>query len=346
MSIAIPETMQAVQLDQYGGPLAVRQLSPPMLKAGEVLIRMAASPINPSDLGMLAGGYEDEKPFPFVPGIEGSGTVVAAGSGLLPRLLMGRRVACAASSKSNGTWAEYMATPATLCFPLQKRVSLEQGAMLVVNPMTALAFFDIIKRGRHAAIVNTAAASQLGRMVLRLGLKRGVPVINIVRRQEQADLLYTLGAKYVLVSTDADFNQKLHTLAHQLNATLLLDAIGGGFTQQLIDAAPDESLILLYSNLSTESASIKPHSLWRHNRRVEGFYLATWAAKQSIFKILKVAQEAQSLISTDLQTIVSKRLPLSSVQEALDFYQKNMTAGKVLLMINPQDVSAQGETHE
>ncbi len=338
MSSSIPESMQAVQLDKDGGPLSLRQIPVPRPGDGEVLIRMAASPINPSDLGFIEGGHGYQKSFPVVPGVEGSGTVVAAGLGLLPKLLLGKRVACARSATGDGAWAQYMLTRASLCVPLQTTISLEQGAMLVVNPLTVLAFFDILKHGRHSAIVNTAAASALGRMMVRLALKKNVPLINIVRREEQAELLFSIGAKYVLVSTEADFNQKLSVLAHQLKATLILDAISGEFTQQLINAAPDDSLILLYSNLSREPSRISPHSLWNHNIRVEGFFLGTWATKQSLLKILSLSIEAQKLAKTDLQSTIYRRMPLSSVQEALNLYQKNMTAGKILLVIEPSEI--------
>ena len=337
MSPVIPETMQAVQLDKDGGPLFVRQIPVPRPGKSEVLVQMAASPINPSDLGFIEGGHGYEKTFPVVPGVEGSGTVVAAGSGWLPKILMGRRVACAKSSASDGAWAEYMLTRTGQCVPLQKNISDEQGAMLLVNPLTALVFFDIIKKGRHAACINTAAASALGRMMVRLALKKGVPLINIVRRKDQADVLHSLGAEHVLISIEPGFDQKLSSLAHQLKATLILDAICGGFTQQLIDAAPDDSRILLYSNLSREPSRISPHSLWNHNIRVEGFYLGNWAAKQNLLKILSLSQEVQKLAKTDLQSSIFKRLPLSSVQEGLDLYQKNMTAGKILLVIKPND---------
>src|SRR5690606_38019070 len=113
---------------------------------GEVLVKMHAAPINPSDLAFLKGGYGIKRPFPTVPGFEGSGTVVAAGKGLLPKLWMGKTVACAASPKYNGTWAEYMVTGAGSCVPLSKNVSLDQGAMMFVNPMTALAFFDLYEK--------------------------------------------------------------------------------------------------------------------------------------------------------------------------------------------------------
>lgn len=337
MNTTIPETMQAVQLEEEGGKLNIRQIPIPKPGPGEVLIRMAASPINPSDLGFIRGGVGYTRTLPVVPGIEGSGTVVAAGSGILPKFMLGRRVACAKSPTSNGTWAEYMVTRASLCVPLQKNVSLEQGATLVVNPMTAVIFLDIIKRGKYPAVVNTAAASQLGRMLLRLSLKTSFPLINIVRREDQAEILRAMGAQYVLVSADADFDQKLSSLAHQLHATLILEAIGGDFTQRVIDASPDKSLILLYSNLSFEPARIKPSSLWNNDRRVEGFYLGTWARKNGILKLLGVSQQAQKLLSTDLQIAIQKRLPLSSAQEGLELYLTNMTAGKILFVMDPKE---------
>lgn len=338
MRPSLPESMQAVQLDNAGGSLTVREIPILMPGPGEVLVRMAASPINPSDLGFLQGGYGYEKIYPFVPGNEGSGTVAMAGPGLLGKFLVGRRVACAKSLTRDGTWAEYMVTRASYCVPLKKKVTTEQGAMLVVNPLTALVLLEIIKQGKHAAFVNTAAASALGQMMVRLALKYNIGIINIVRRDDQAELLFSIGAKHVLVSSEPGFSAKLSQLAHQLNATLVLDAISGGFTQQLIDAAPDDSLILLYSNLSREPSRISPNSLWNHNIRVEGFYLPTWAAKQSLVKILNLSLRVQDLVNTDLQVRINKRLPLSSVNEALELYQDNMTAGKILLVINPSEI--------
>jgi NADPH:quinone reductase-like Zn-dependent oxidoreductase len=176
-------------------------------------------------------------------------------------------------------------------------------------------------------------------MMVRLALKKGIPLINVVRRKDQADILFSLGAEHVLISTEPGFGQKLSVLAHQLKATLILDAISGEFTQQLIDAAPDNSLLLLYSNLSREPSRISPHSLWNHNIRVEGFYLGNWAVKQSLLKILRLSMKVQDLVKNDLQTSVSRRLPLSSVQDALDLYQKNMTAGKILLMMDSKEIS-------
>jgi len=334
MSPFLPETMQAVVLEQKGGPLVVRQIPVPIPGPGEVLVRMAASPINPSDLAFMKGSYGRRNRVPAVPGFEGSGTVVAAGRGLLPRLWLGKRVSCAVSA-TGGAWAEYLAVSAKLCVPLKNTLSLEQGSMMLVNPLTALAFLDVARREKHAAIVNTAAASALGRMIVRLGVRYRVPVINVVRRKEQADLLLSMGATFVLRSDDTDFGNQLRDMADRLNATLILDAVGGKLFQQLFDAAPFGSTFLLYANLSTEQLAFDPHGLWSANKRVAGFYLGHWASRRGVLRMVKDIQRIRRLGATDLQTTVQRRFPLVAVRQAVALYEGNPTAGKVLLVADP-----------
>jgi NADPH:quinone reductase-like Zn-dependent oxidoreductase len=337
MNPSLPATMQAVQQDQPNGPLVYRQVPLPRPGAGQVLVRMAAAPINPSDLGALGGNtYGTERRYPFTPGIEGSGTVVAAGAGLLPRLLVGRRVAC--SSLAAGTWAEYMLTSAQLCAPLNGSVNQEQGSMLLVNPLSAIAIFDIARRGRHRAIVSTAAASALGQMLLALGVRRHVPVIHIVRRQEQVDLVRQRGGEYALDSSRPTFRDELREAAGKLRATLLLDAIGGSLTQQLAEAAPYGSTLLLYSRLSDQDCVINPVNALTKNLTFQGWFLANWVREQNLLQVLRLNQQAQSLLKSDLGSMVQKRFPLAAAQQALDTYTHNMTAGKVLLVANPNEV--------
>jgi NADPH:quinone reductase-like Zn-dependent oxidoreductase len=335
--------MEAVQLDSYGGAVTVRQCAVPKPGRGQVLVRMAAAPINPSDLSFLRGTYKDQKPLPAIPGIEGSGRVVAAGPGLFPRMMVVRRVACASSPTSGGTWAEYMVTSAKLCIPLLSSISLEAGAMMAVNPLTALAFFDIAESEKHAAMVSTAAASALGRMILRLGQLNSIPIISVVRRKEQVDLLQTLGAEYVLDSSQPDFGLQLRELTHELRATLLLDAVAGSMTNQLLEAAPAASTVLVYGNLSGEQCIINPRELLLEGKRVEGFYLANWWAKKNIVQSLLVIGKAQRLLRTHLGTRVQQRLPLSSAREAVALYENNMSGGKVLLVANGEEIRRLGD---
>jgi NADPH:quinone reductase len=340
---SIPSTMHAVQLDEPNGKLTLREIPVPRPRAGQVLIRMTASPINPSDLGALAGlSYRGTRQYPFTPGLEGSGTVVEAGAGLLARFLKGRRVACSASLTGDGTWAEYMVTSAQSCIPLNKKLSLEQGATLLVNPLTALAFLEIAQRGRHRAIVSTAAASALGIMILRLGKRHNIPVIHVVRRQAQVYSLRGLGAEYVLNSSDADFVEQLRALAHKLRATLLLDAISGRMTQQLAEAAPMGSTILLYSRLSDEDCIIDARTALVKDLHLDGWFLGNWLGEKKLAQVLQLSRQVQSLSVSDLQSPIHKRFPLAGVQVGLETYVNKMSAGKVLLVADPREVPPDG----
>jgi NADPH2:quinone reductase len=335
MNTSIPETMRAIQLDEPNGQLVLRELPVPHPGGGQVLVCMAAAPINPSDLGSLIGvSYSGDRKYPFTPGIEGSGTVVEAGAGLMPWFLKGRRVACSAPTGGDGTWAEYMLTSAQLCTPLAENVSLEQGAMLLVNPLTALAIFEIAKKGKHRAIVSTAAASALGGMILRLGKRYHIPIIHVVRRQEQAELVRQRGGEYVLNSNEADFPERLKELAGRLQASLLLDAIGDGMTQILAEAAPFGSTILLYSKLSRENGNVDNFTALVKDLHFDGWFLPNWLRKKNIFQILQLSRQVQALIGDDLSAPIRKRLPLSQAQQGLEEYVQKMSAGKILLVMN------------
>jgi len=332
--------MHAVQLDEPNGSLTLRDIPVPRAQAGQVLIRMAAAPINPSDLGSLSGlSYSGKRKFPFTPGLEGSGTVMEAGAGIMPRLLNGRRVACSALLTGNGTWAEYMVTSAQLCIPLNRNVSLQQGATLLVNPLSALAMLEMAQLGKHRAIVSTAAASALGGMILRLAKRHNIPVIHIVRRQAQVDTVRGLGGEYVLNSSDADFVEQLRSVAHKLHATLLLDAVSGSMTQQLGDAAPFVSTILLYARLSDEKCIIDAATALIKDLHFDGWFLANWLGKKNLLQMLQLSQQAQSLLPTDLQTPIHKRFPLEAAQKGLEMYVNHMSAGKILLVANPQEIA-------
>jgi len=328
----IPEMMQAVKLERSGGPLTVRTVKVPRPKDGEVLVKIASAPVNPSDLMRIKSIVNDEELISFIPGIEGSGTVVSAGRGLLPKLWLGKRVACSSLNPASGTWAEYMVTPASFCFPIPKAISDEQGSMLLVNPMTAVAFFDIIKHGKHKAIVNAAAAGALGGMIMFLGKKHNISVINIVRNEQQAEILKRNSAKYVLKNTDEDFTDQLHVMTHDLKVTLALDPISGNFTQQLLDALPYGSTVILYGNLSASDQGTTLRPLLLENKKLHGFYLANWMKDNGLFKTVRNLNKVKRLLKNDFTVTVQGRFPLDKAQLAVDTYLNNMTGGKVLLI--------------
>jgi NADPH:quinone reductase-like Zn-dependent oxidoreductase len=322
--------MKAVFLEKEGGPLIVKEVPTPLPGPGEVLVKIAASPVNPSDLARLK--YAGSDLSEFIPGLEGSGLVVAAGKGLLPRLWLGKRVTCT-NHGTKGTWAEYMVTSAAMCFPLKRKVSFEQGSMTLVNPLTALAFFEIAEEFNHKAIINNAAASALGRMIELLAKKKKIPLINIVRNRKQADLLRGLGSKYILDTSVPSFFSDLEQLSKELNATLMLDSVCGTELPKMIEVLPAGSSVYIYGNLSGEEyIKINPRSLIDNNIKVSGFFLGRRAGENGMIKNMKNLRTVGRLMSNDLTIKVQARFPLTRAQEAVDTYLSNMSAGKVLLI--------------
>jgi NADPH2:quinone reductase len=325
--------MKAVFVDNPSGNLVVKETDIPKPGDGEVLVKISAAPINPSDLAGIKRSHTDAGSSPFIPGLEGAGTVVAAGRGLLPRLWLGKRVVCSPKHGSGGTWAEYIVTSATLCFPLGRKVSDEQGSMSLVNPLTALAFIDIAEKGRHRTIINNAAGSALGRMVELLCRKNGISLINIVRSSKQAENLKSLGSGYVLDSSDPMFTFDLASLAKQLNATILFDSVCGEKLHLLIEALPYGSTVVIYGSLSEdEYVSFSPRNLLANDIRIKGFYLGNTTREAGIVKNILNLIRVRQLMASDMKINVQNRFPLENVNEAISTYLNNMSAGKVLLI--------------
>jgi NADPH:quinone reductase-like Zn-dependent oxidoreductase len=330
------DTMTALELNTYGTPPRPVQRPIPEPGPGDVLVRIAAAPINPSDLASLVGAYAGRGGLPRVPGLEGSGRVVAAGPGLLPRLRMGSNVALSIPQGRDGTWAQYAVTSARLTIPLRD-VPLDQGATAIVNPMTAWALVDIARRGRHRAIANTAAASALGRMVLRLGQRFGLPVVHIVRRPDQVELLRSLGAEHVLDSGRADFDDELRESFRRLGVTLAFDAVAGELSTQLLTALPEGGRVLVYGAMSREGSRAEVSHLIFEGKRLEGFLLSRWLARKHPLAALRMAGQVRALLTSDLRNPIRERVPLAAIESALERYANGMTEGKFLLIPHPEE---------
>ncbi len=224
----------------------------PQPSAGEVVVRIEAAPINPSDLGLLTGpadlttaklsGAADlpvvtatiperamkglaarvDQSMPV--GNEGAGVVVEAGSDPAAQVLLGKTVAVLGGAM----YAQYRCLAADQCLALPGGATAAQGASSFVNPLTALGMAETMRREGHTALVHTAAASSLGQMLLRICLADGIPLVNIVRKEEQEKLLRALGAKHVVSTSSPTFVNDLTDALAETGATLAFDAIGGG----------------------------------------------------------------------------------------------------------------------
>ncbi|MCI0351890.1 MAG: zinc-binding dehydrogenase [Acidobacteriales bacterium] len=252
----------------------------------------------------------------------------------MARSLKGRHVACHAADPkiTGGMWAEYLVTSAQACVPLRRDVDIEQAATMLVNPLTAWAMMDEVRRGRHSALIQTAAASALGRMLIRLAKRFAVPTINVVRRAEQVKLLRDLGAEHVLDSSAPDFDRNLRQLCQKLGATIGFDAVAGEMSARVLRAQPRGSRLLVYGALSLKPVEADPGSLIFEGKRVEGFWLSAWLGKKSMLGRFLIARRVQKLLSAELKTEIRARFPLEEVSPALQDYAANMTGGKILLV--------------
>src|ERR1700682_5159964 len=246
--------LQLRSLIKKNGELELSLASVPVPEpaADEVVVRVEASPINPSDLGLLVGTADmttakasGTKEAPVVTakvpeaamqamagrldesmpvGNEGAGVVIKTGSSDAAKALMGKTVAMIGGAM----YAQYRCLKVIECLPLPEGITPAEGASCFVNPLTALGMTETMRREGHKALVHTAAASNLGQMLNKICLKDGIGLVNIVRSEEQAGILRKIGAKHVVDSTAASFMNDLTNALVETGATIAFDAIGGG----------------------------------------------------------------------------------------------------------------------
>ena len=246
--------------------LSLARVPTPAPQADEVVVRVEATPINPSDIGLLFGAADlatvavrgsgahtvvtarippaamramaGRVGQSLAVGNEGAGTVVAAGGGAAAQALLGRTVAVLGGAM----YSQLRTVKADLCLPLPAGTSAADGASAFVNPLTALGMTETMRREGHGALVHTAAASNLGQMLNRVCLADGIGLVNVVRRDEHVALLRDAGARHVVSTSSASFDAELTEAIAATGATIAFDAIGGGRLAGRILAAMESAL--------------------------------------------------------------------------------------------------------
>ncbi len=368
--------LQLRSLIKKSGELEVSLLNVATPEPGpdEVVVRVEATPINPSDLGLLfgaadmttakasgpmeqplitakvpeaamramAGRLDDSMPV----GNEGAGVVIKTGSSDAAKALMGRTVAMIGGAM----YAQYRCLKVNECLPLPAGTTPAEGASCFVNPLTALGMTETMRREGHKALVHTAAASNLGQMLNKICLTDGIPLVNIVRNEEQAAILRKIGAKYAVDSAAPSFMDDLTQALADTGATLAFDAIGGGkLAGQILtcmEAAINKSAkvysrygsnvhkqVYIYGSLDTRPVEI--------NRAFGmAWGVGGWLLFPFLMKIGPVdGKRLRERVVDELKTtFASHYTKVVSLQEALDLaniaiYGKRSTGEKFL--INP-----------
>jgi len=368
--------LQLRSLIKKGGELEISLVDVPTPEpaADEVVVRVEAAPINPSDLGLLVGAADistvkasgtKESPIvtakvpeaamramagrldqPLPVGNEGAGVVIKTGSSDAAKALMGKTVAMIGGAM----YAQYRTLKVRECLPLPAGATPADGASVFVNPLTALGMTETMRREGHKALVHTAAASNLGQMLNKICLKDGIGLVNIVRSDEQADILRKLGAKHVVDSSKPSFMEDLTQALVETGATIAFDAIGGGKLAGQILTAMEAAIgktakaysrygssvhkqVYIYGSLDTRPVEI--NRAFGMAWGVGGWLLFPFLMKIGPVEGQKLRERVVSELKT---TFASHYTKVVSLQEALDLsnlavYAKRATGEKFL--INP-----------
>lgn len=309
----------------------LRDVDVPKPGHGQVLIKVSRGTLNPNDLYHAKGIYAGTKNivFPRPLGFEGAGIVVAAGGGLISKLRMGKRVAF----YSLGAFGEYALCKALEVFEIPEHVDFSTAACSVVNPMTALMILREARDSGSPYVINTAAASALGKLLLRHSQKYGVRVICIVRREEQVAHCKKEGATHVLNSSAPGFDAQLKRICADTGCRVAFDCTAGDMPARLLNALPDDGVVKIYGHMTPGPIQLMPQSLYPQ-RALENFQTLACLRKLSLASKALTARSISKGMGTDFKSEVQRSFSLLEAAEAYSYYSQNMSEGKVQIVAN------------
>lgn len=354
--------------------LSLAEVAVPEPGPDDVVIQVEATPINPSDLGLLVGGADmrtakasgtRERPVitADVPpaalramaarldqsmpvGNEGAGLVVKAGSSPAAQALLGKRV----TGLGGEMYSQYRMLNVAQVMELPAGTTSRDGASCFVNPLTALSFVETMRAQGRKGIVHTAAASNLGQMLVKICQKDNVPLVNIVRKREQADLLKGIGAKYIVDSTSPNFMEELITALAETDTTLGFDAIGGGpLAGQLLIAmeaaaarkmkefsrygSGQETQVYIYGRLDMSPTTVPPGVGFAWN--LSGYLLTPFLQKAGPEVRAKMRQRVMDELTTTFASHYTAEISLAEALDLETLHAYNAKATGTKYLINP-----------
>jgi NADPH2:quinone reductase len=329
---------KVAQLDKFGGKIHIKEKSFRELKRFEILIRVVCSTVHPADLMFINGVYGDMQPdiFPVIPGFEGSGEIIKVGDDI-DRKYVGKRVAVLSDPSHHGIyegmWAEYHYTTLPNVLVFDANIPYEK-ICFIINPLTALGMFDTIKKKKNRAVVQTGAASSVGKMFIRLCQREGIETINIVKDDDEVNALKKMNAPNI-IKTEKDWEKQLEFTCIQLKALSCFDCLGGDMTGKLLNCLPIGGILYNFGNLQEKDlATIHPSELIFKDKTIMGWWLVRWMQSLSqkdleyYWGFIKVELQSDSKL---FETDISKAFNLDDINKGIDFYTSNMKEGKVLI---------------
>ncbi|MEM9180546.1 MAG: zinc-dependent alcohol dehydrogenase family protein [Pseudomonadota bacterium] len=323
--------MNIIEFTELGQPADVLKLKPVADRApqaGEARVKVLATPIHPANLLQIAGQYAAAPDLPSIPGGEGVGEVVALGAGV-DHLQVGQLVLLAGVG---GTWRDEIVAPAAGFVPAPPG-DVEQLSMLAVNPMTAhLMLRDFVDLNEGDWIIQSAANSAVGEMVIQLAAQRGIKTVNIVRREALVRPLTELGGTVVLVD-GPDLVEQVRNATGGAEIKLALDCVGGDTYERMVETLGYSAPIVAYGSLSGKQPELSLRAIVTNDVRPRGFWLARWyetaTAEQ---KQAALGALVPLIASGQIKTKVDSRYPLEEIADAVTRAAAGGRDGKVLLV--------------
>ncbi|MBV9787425.1 MAG: zinc-dependent alcohol dehydrogenase family protein [Chloroflexi bacterium] len=325
--------MRSVRFAAFGDPaevLSIEDLPTPEPGPGQLLIRLRARPINPSDLFAIRGSYGVLPKLPATPGMEGAGVVEALGADV-SNFQIGQQVVPLAT---NGTWQEYVVVDASAVLPLPPGLSDAQAAMVLANPTSAwLLLQEELRVEPGQWVLQNAANSAVGRFVIQLSRHYGYRTINVVRRSELRDELLGLGADAVICEADEDVVERVKELTGGKGVRYAIDSVGGASGSQLIQALGGGGTLIVFGAISRQPLTIDPGQMLFRGTTVRGWWLARWFRTAGQEKIGQLFSTLIPLIANGtLHVPVAAEYDLADVRQAVAAAEGSERNGKILLV--------------
>jgi mitochondrial enoyl-[acyl-carrier protein] reductase / trans-2-enoyl-CoA reductase len=315
---------------EFGPPETVLSLAEeevPAPRAGEVLIRVEASPINPADLNIIEGKYPKRPELPAVPGMEGAGVIASVGAEV-SGFNVGDRVLV---PHGTGAWREYVTVPASGVFAVPSNIPAFQAAMLRINPPTAWRMLhDFVKLQPGDWVLQNAANSAVGRAVIVMAKAIGIHTVNIVRRPELIPELRALGAGTVLVESD-ELVQQVGDLAPFGRVRLAFNAVGGESALRLASALSRQGVLVTYGAMGRQPMRIPNGLLIFKNLVWTGFWISAWYKHATDEEVRDMFASIFPLLASGALAVpVAATYPLDQFREAIQHASSDRRPGKIL----------------
>jgi NADPH:quinone reductase len=340
--------MKAIRFDHYGEPadvLTVTEQPVPQPGPGQVRIKIRLSPVNPSDLLYIRGHYSGvTEHFPSGAGFEGVSVVDTLGLGV-EGLAVGQRVF--ARNSPGGNWAQYAVVPAEDAWPVPDDIPDEQIASFMINPATAILMVrHVLAVPRGDWLLQAAAGSELGRMIIRLAKHDGIKTINVVRRREAVQGLKDLGADEVIVSTDGPIDEQVRKIVGPQGVDFAIDPVAGQTGTEIFRSLSEDGRMLVYGSLTGEGIIVgdDPRLTLSGRRTLEVYWLGYWLPRldnSGFFApdrpaIPQLIDEIIDLIRQGiLETSPGEKFGLDHIGAAVTEAETVGHSGKVFLAPNP-----------